>query len=42
MKKFFNKILVEPKIPVAQRKSGAVPIVKGKKDTRECGNFKGI
>ena len=40
--KFFNKILVEGKIPEAWRKSCVVPIFKGKGDVQDCGNYRGI
>jgi hypothetical protein len=42
LKVFFNKVLVEGKMPVDQRKSFIVSIFKSKGDIQECGNYRRI
>ena len=40
--KFFNRLLQGEKMPDGWRGSVLVPLYKGKKDIKECGNYWGI
>ena len=40
--KLMNKLLKGEKIPDEWRKSVLIPIYKGKGDSKECGNYRGI
>ena len=40
--KLMNKFLKGEKMPDEWRKSGSIPIYKGKGDSKECGNYRGI